>query len=99
MKDITGKHLNTICEIFTKAESKDDIKSILLDLCTTKELEAIYQRFRVAKMLKAGWTFSQIEKATSISSTTITRVSKSLQSGSGYKKILNEFNIDNEDFE
>ncbi|ERJ13004.1 YerC/YecD family TrpR-related protein [Haloplasma contractile] len=88
-----NEQVDYICDIFSKANNKEDVLSILEDVCTTKELDAIFQRFKIAQMLRDGLTFSKIEELTGISSTTITRVSKCLKNGQGYKKVFNEFDI------
>ncbi len=93
MKNIPEKHLETLCNIFHVFDNKNDIEELLLDVCTRKELEAIYQRFRVAQMLKSGLSFTQIEERTGISSTTITRVSKCLKNGQGYNKLFDKYNL------
>lgn len=59
------------------------------DLCTFGEIQTMSQRFRVAEELYAGGTFSQICAKTGVSSTTITRVNRSLNYGSGgYRLVL-----------
>ncbi len=89
----TKKHLDTISYILSAFEDKSDIADLLLDVCTKKELEDIYQRFVVAQMLKDGLTFAQIEKLTGISSTTITRVNKCLKNGKGYNKMFDKYHL------
>jgi len=93
MNDISNKHLETIVKIFSVFEGHEDIEQILLDVCTRKELEAIFQRFRAAQMLKNGMSFTQIEEMTGMSSTTITRVSKCLKNGQGYNKMFDKYNL------
>lgn len=89
----TKKHLDTISYILSAFEDKSDIADLLLDVCTKKELEDIYQRFVVAQMLKDGLTFAKIEKLTGISSTTITRVNKCLKNGKGYNKMFDKYHL------
>jgi TrpR-related protein YerC/YecD len=93
MEEISQKHLDEVCAVFTAFEGKEDMQELLLDVCTRKELESIYQRFKVAQMLKNGMTFVQIEARTGISSTTITRVSKCLKRGQGYNKVFDKYNL------
>lgn len=93
MNEVSNENLDLVCKVFEKAIIQGDIKDILLDVCTSKELEAIFQRFKVAQMLKSGMTFNQIEEKTSISSTTIARVSKCLRKGKGYKKLFEQYNL------
>ncbi|QVK17332.1 DNA-binding transcriptional regulator [Mycoplasmatota bacterium] len=93
MNDISAEHLKTIVNIFNLIQGEEDIEQLLLDVCTLKELEAIFQRFKVAQMLKNGLSFNQIEEKTGMSSTTITRVSKCLKNGKGYNKMFNKYNF------
>jgi len=53
------------------------------DLCTIGELQAMMQRYEVAKLLDEGLTFAQISADSGVSSATITRVNKCLSYGSG----------------
>ncbi|MBM7616014.1 YerC/YecD family TrpR-related protein [Alkaliphilus hydrothermalis] len=56
------------------------------DICTIKELQSISQRLQVAKLLKKGKTYIEIEKETGASTATISRVNRCLHYGSdGYK--------------
>jgi TrpR-related protein YerC/YecD len=59
-------------------DSRTDISDFLKDLMTAKELVEFTNRFEVAQMLDEKKTYTQIEKQTGMSSTTIARVSKFL---------------------
>jgi TrpR-related protein YerC/YecD len=93
MEEISEKNFKQICSIFDILESEEDISDLFLDICTRKELDSIFQRLKIAQMLKDGLTFAQIEEITGISSTTITRVSKCLKNGKGYNKVFNKYNL------
>nr|WP_122013302.1 YerC/YecD family TrpR-related protein [Maliibacterium massiliense] len=59
------------------------------DVCTAAELEALSQRFEVARMLQAKCTYQDIAEKTGASSATISRVKRSLRYGAdGYHIIL-----------
>lgn len=59
------------------------------DLCTFGEILAMTQRFQVVEELYSGNTFSNIAEKIGVSSTTITRVNKSLNYGAdGYRIAL-----------
>lgn len=71
--------------------SEQNCKLFFEDLCTIKELEAMAQRLEVAKMLSKGKTFNEIVAATGASTTTISRVNRCLQYGSGgYALVIDE---------
>ena len=66
----------------------EDCKVLFEDLCTFKELEQMTQRINAAKLLLNGETYENVIKKTNISSATLSRVSKCVKYGEGYKKFL-----------
>ena len=73
-----------------KLKTKEDCELFLRDLCTMKELDSMSQRISAAKLLLNGETYESIIKKTDISSATLSRVSRCVKYGNGYKKILSE---------
>ncbi len=72
-------------------ESKEDCYNFFEDICTIKEISDMSQRLMVARMLSKGKNYQEISKETGASTTTISRVSKCLNYGSGgYKKALSK---------
>jgi TrpR-related protein YerC/YecD len=70
-------------------ENADEAYSLLLDLCTVREIKEMAQRLEVATLLAAGEHYSAIQDATGASATTISRVSKALNYGAdGYRRVL-----------
>ncbi len=63
--------------------SEEDIRAFLDDLCTIKEIQDMAQRFSTAKLLKSGMNYLDISAELGISTTTISRVSRALNYGSG----------------
>jgi len=84
----SSKHIDNLYEIIQQLNNREDCKIFFEDLLTNKELEILAQRVEAAKLLKEGKTYVQIIKETGISNTTLSRVSKSLQLGEGYKKFV-----------
>ena len=74
--------------VLISLESVEDCRALLEDLCTRKEVEQMAQRIRAARLLKEGKTYQQVIAETDISSATLSRVSRCLQYGSGYRKLL-----------
>ena len=72
------------------AETTDpaDVRDLLDDLCTRKEVENMAERVFAAKLLMEGNTYNQVIAQTSISSATLSRVSQCVQYGKGYSKLL-----------
>lgn len=65
-----------------------DVEDFFLDLLSTSELNSLAQRVNVAKMLMQGETYEQIITKTDVSSTTLSRVSKCVKNGNGYKNFV-----------
>ena len=65
-----------------------DIAALLDDLCTVKEIENMAERLLTAKLLMQGCTYTQIMAQADISSATLSRVSRCVQQGKGYSKLL-----------
>ncbi len=72
-------------ELFYKAivslNSVEDCRHFFEDACTPKEIQAIAQRFAVAKMLSDGKVYNEIVEATGASTATISRVSRAINKG------------------
>ena len=75
-------------ETIAALKTPEACEAFFSDLCTINELSAMAQRVTAAKLLLQGETYEQIIKKTELSSTTLSRVSKALKNGNGYKKIL-----------
>jgi len=82
-----------ILTVLSKIESKERMFEFLLDIMTEKEILEFSRRFDVAKMLDENISYSRIEKKTGMSSTTIARISKALNSENfGYRNAINILN-------
>lgn len=73
----------------TSLSDVDECRNFLEDLCTIKELQAMIQRYHVAKLLSQGMVYADIVAQTGASTATISRVNRSLAYGSdGYKRVF-----------
>jgi len=89
-KNELAYEFDPILTALSKMDSKERIFEFMLDLLTEKEILEFSRRFEVAKMLDDGISYARIEKKTSMSSTTIARISKALNSENmGYRNALN----------
>ena len=66
----------------------DECMKFFDDLCTVSELMAMEQRYQVARCLNDGMIYNDILAETGASSATISRVTRSLQYGSGGYSIV-----------
>lgn len=75
-------------EIIVRIDNVKDCEYFFDDLCTKKEVEQMAQRVKAAKLLIEGKTYSQVIAETEISSATLSRVSRCVQYGKGYVKLI-----------
>jgi len=80
----TTKLLKTILALKNLKEAK----SFFSDLLTISELKEFGNRWLAAQMLNQRIPYSRIIKATGLSSTTVARISKWLQSGKGGYQLM-----------
>lgn len=73
-----------------KLETEEECYDFFEDLCTYKEIESFVERVKAAKMLMDNKTYEEIIKETNISSATLSRVSKCVKYGNGYRTILSK---------
>lgn len=72
-----------LLDVFAHTQDPDTIYAILQDLCTVREITEMSQRLEVARLLSEGASYLDIQEQTGASATTISRVSKCLNYGSG----------------
>ena len=80
--------INALYETIVSLESIDSCRDLFEDLCTQKELEKMAERIYAAKLLLQGKTYNQVIAEADISSATLIRVSRCVQYGNGYSKLL-----------
>lgn len=89
MDDTEKKDMeNDLYDVILSLKSRADCRALLADLCTVKEVEQMAQRIRAASLLKQGCTYSDVMASTEISSATLSRVSRCLKYGEGYKRFV-----------
>jgi TrpR-related protein YerC/YecD len=86
---IRDKALNQLFEAILQLESVEECYRFFDDLCTVGEIKSLAQRLEVARMLRKGYTYHQIETETGASTATISRVKRCLHYGAdGYSLVL-----------
>ena len=77
-------------------KDKEECRNFLEDICTVQEIEAIAQRLEVAGLIYAGKSYSEVNKLTGASTTTICRVGKCINYGTGgYKTVIDRLGENN----
>ena len=80
--------INELFSLILSLKTLEDCEILFEDLCTAKELEQMAQRVKAAKLLKEGKTYNQVMQECEISSATLSRVSRCVQYGKGYKSLV-----------
>ena len=83
-----SKEKKELFETLLKIKTVEDLELFLSDLCTYKELDSMAQRLKAAELLMQNKTYEQIIEQTEISSATLSRVSRCVKYGEGYKKFV-----------
>lgn len=80
--------ITELYQIIANLSSAEECQMLFEDLCTNKEVEKMAERLYAAKLLLDGKTYNQVIAETDISSATLSRVSRCVQYGKGYSKVL-----------
>ena len=83
-----NERIDMLMQLIASVSDPADCRALFEDLCTAKELENMAERLHAAKMLTEGKTYSQVMENVQISSATLSRVSRCVQYGKGYSKLL-----------
>ena len=80
--------LDDLYRLLAEIQNPEEIRALLDDLCTRKEVENMAERVFAARLLMEGNTYNQVMAQADISSATLSRVSRCVQYGSGYSRLL-----------
>lgn len=81
--------IGALYDAIVSLESREQCQELFDDLCTRKEIEKMAERLFAAKLLLEGNTYNQVIAQSDISSATLSRVSRCVQYGKGYSRLLN----------
>lgn len=80
--------IGALYDAIVSLESREQCQELFDDLCTRKEIEKMAERLFAAKLLLEGNTYNQVIAQSDISSATLSRVSRCVQYGRGYSRLL-----------
>ena len=80
--------IGALYDAIVSMESREQCQELFDDLCTRKEIEKMAERLFAAKLLLEGNTYNQVIAQSDISSATLSRVSRCVQYGKGYSRLL-----------
>lgn len=83
MSELRTQEVEDMLSALCAVQENDAMFALMEDLFTIREIKEISQRLAVARMLDEGMAYVAIGEATGASATTIARVSKALNYGSG----------------
>jgi TrpR-related protein YerC/YecD len=72
-----------LARALAELDDPKDVAAFLEDLCTPAELEAMADRWRVVPLLEQGLPYREIHDRTQVSVTTVGRVARTLERGTG----------------
>ena len=85
-----NEKIQALYDLIVSLDNAEDCRALFDDLCTRKEVENMAERLYAAKLLLEGNTYNQVIAQADISSATLSRVSRCIQYGAGYSKLLKE---------
>jgi len=74
--------LNYIVDIFWQIESKEDLRGFLEDILTPAEIETLYERLQIIKLLRQWLSQRQIAQQLNTSTATVNRWARVFKYGS-----------------
>ena len=90
MPNFQSKSIDRLFEVILTLETVEDCYRFFEDVCTIKELEDMAQRLDAAVLLDKGENYQNISQKIGISTATISRVSKCLKYGTGYRQAIDK---------
>ena len=88
MQQTDHSKTEALYRLIAETTDPEDIRHLFDDLCTRKEVENMAERVFAARLLMEGNTYNQVMAQANISSATLSRVSRCVQYGKGYSKLL-----------
>lgn len=89
---------DALCDALLTASDRENMRRLLLDLCTPAEIRTLAERWQVARLL-AGTSLSyrEIHECTGVSTTTIVRVGRFLRQEphQGYRRAIDRLSNSN----
>ncbi len=83
-----NEDVDELCAALSHLENVPEARAFLKDLLTKRELDELSNRWKVARMLYAKLKWSKVEKLSGVSSATIAKVRKQMQTGEGGYDLL-----------
>jgi len=87
------KKTNNLFKVILSLKTVKESEKFFRDLCTSEELRAMTERWKMVQLLNQGLAYRKIAEKLNVSTTTVARVSYWLNNGmGGYKIALDRLN-------
>ena len=91
---VDGPAMDALYDAVLSLSTREECYRFFEDLCTINELQALGQRWEVARMLEEGVTYNTIASTTGASTATIPRVNRCLLYGTGgYRLVIDRLGL------
>ena len=90
MSNFRSDSVDRLFRIILGLGSVEDCYLFFEDICTIKEVQDMAQRLDAAFLLDQGMNYQDISREVGISTATISRVSKCLKYGQGYRNAIDK---------
>ena len=89
MAKFDKRNLHELYNAVLSLQTAEECDKFFEDICTIQELEAMAMRLQVAKLLKDGLSYSEVNRLTGASTATICRIGKCINYGNGgYEMVI-----------
>lgn len=89
-EELSSNMVKQLFHAILSLNTKQECMEFFEDLCTMNELKSFSQRFEVARMVRDGDTYMDIQFETGASSSSIKRIKRLIETGDGgYELVLN----------
>ena len=85
---LSSPELDDVFQAILSLQDLSECYRFFEDMCTINELQAMAQRWQVARQLDAGVTYQEISHRFNASTATISRVNRCLEYGAGGYRLL-----------
>jgi TrpR-related protein YerC/YecD len=75
--------LDALAHVVATLKTAEEVRAFLEDLCTPAELESMADRWQVVPLLLQGVPYREVHERTAVSVTTIGRVARTMDRGTG----------------
>jgi len=75
--------LEALAYAVASLKTAEEVRAFLVDLCTPAELESMADRWKVVPLLLQGVPYREVHERTAVSVTTIGRVARTMDRGTG----------------